>query len=91
MKYILENNARLMVMVVSDTSTLYIYEQNTLLWSCQLTFMPAMVTRGFFPSLPGSLVFLTDYGEVKCCYLGTEPELFTAPPLPGTILQVLFD
>lgn len=84
-----ENNARFMVMVISETSTLLIYEQATLLWSCQLTFMPVWISRGFFTNLPGSLVMLTDYGEVKCCYLGTEPELFTAPPLPNN--EVNFD
>lgn len=43
--------------------------------------MPLMVCRGFFAYLPGSIVMLSDNGEVKCLFLGTEPELFTAPPL----------
>lgn len=84
-----ENNARFMTMIISDTSTILIYEETTLLWSCQLTFMPLCISRGFFMNLAGSIVMFTDYGEVKCCYLGTEPELFTAPSMPSS--EVDFD
>jgi len=49
--------------------------------------MPLSIKRAFFPALPGAIVMITDSGEVKCCYLGTEPELFTAPPLPPSELD----
>jgi Bardet-Biedl syndrome 9 protein len=29
----------------------------------------------------GVLVLLSERGELQCCYLGTEPSLFVAPPL----------
>jgi len=32
-------------------------------------------------SMNGVLVLLSDQGELQCCYLGTEPSLFMAPPL----------
>jgi Bardet-Biedl syndrome 9 protein len=32
-------------------------------------------------SMKGVLVLLSDEGQLQCCYLGTEPSLFMAPPL----------
>jgi len=31
--------------------------------------------------MQGVLVLLSGTGELQCCYLGTEPALFVAPPL----------
>jgi Bardet-Biedl syndrome 9 protein len=31
--------------------------------------------------MSGILVLLSERGELQCCYLGTEPSLFMAPPL----------
>jgi Bardet-Biedl syndrome 9 protein len=31
--------------------------------------------------MKGVLVLLSDQGDIQCCYLGTEPSLFVAPPL----------
>ena len=31
--------------------------------------------------MSGVIVLLSDSGELQCCYLGTEPSLFVAPPL----------
>jgi Bardet-Biedl syndrome 9 protein len=31
--------------------------------------------------MKGVLVLLSGTGELQCCYLGTEPALFVAPPL----------
>lgn len=37
--------------------------------------------RANFWNLKGCLVLLSDEGRLECCYLGTEPSLFVAPPL----------
>lgn len=31
--------------------------------------------------MSGILVLLSEQGELQCCFLGTEPSLFVAPPL----------
>lgn len=33
----------------------------------------------------GAIVLLSDQGELNCCYLGTKPTLFVAPPLENSI------
>lgn len=35
--------------------------------------------------ITGSLVLLSHEGELACCYLGTKPTLFVAPPLENSV------
>lgn len=70
-----------MVLTVSETDTLLIYENGTLKWSARLSLSPMSVHRAFFPGMKGALVFLSEDGSLRISYLGTEPVLFTAPPL----------
>ncbi|XP_023709246.1 protein PTHB1 isoform X3 [Cryptotermes secundus] len=88
--YFIEPDGRLMVLIVSETNTLLVYEHTKLLWSAQLFVAPVAVTRATFEvinssqqklSMKGVLVLLSDQGELQCSYLGTEPSLFMAPPL----------
>lgn len=72
---------KLMILVVSETNTLLIYENATLRWSARLSLSPIALSRGSFVSIKGVLVFLSEEGALQICYLGTEPILFTAPPL----------
>lgn len=68
-------------MVVSETSTLLIYNNTTLKWSAQLSFLPISIARGFLLNVKGVIVTLSEDGTTQCSYLGTEPSLFVAPPL----------
>ncbi|KAJ9592376.1 hypothetical protein L9F63_015944, partial [Diploptera punctata] len=88
--YFLEPDGRLMVLVVTDTNTLLIYNNTRLCWSAQLIIAPIAIRRATFQavkasneksSMSGVVVLLSDSGELQCCYLGTEPSLFVAPPL----------
>ncbi|XP_069672728.1 protein PTHB1 isoform X2 [Periplaneta americana] len=90
--YFVEPDGKLMVLVVTDTNTLLVYEHARLRWSAQLIVTPVAITRGTFEmlnhnvpqqksSLSGVVVLLSERGELQCCYLGTEPSLFKPPPL----------
>lgn len=77
-----EPGARLLVMVTSEDSKLFIYEGTTLLWSCSLLSPAISISRCFLKSLPGGLVTLSGRGIVSVGYLGTEPDLNSnAPPM----------
>ncbi|XP_012526471.2 protein PTHB1 [Monomorium pharaonis] len=79
--YVIEPDGKLMVLVIADTNTLMIYEGTTLKWSAQLPFTPVAVTRAHFQHLDGTIVVLSEEGQLEACYLGSEPSLFIAPPL----------
>lgn len=73
--YISEPGARLLVMVASEDTKLFIYENTTLLWSCELLHTPISISRCFLKGLPGGLVTLSVNGVVDVSYVGTEPDL----------------
>ncbi|CAH0604573.1 unnamed protein product [Chrysodeixis includens] len=75
-----EPGARLLVMVTSDESKLFIYEGTTLLWSCSLLSPAISISRCFLKSLPGGLVTLSSDGKVNVGYIGTEPDLNSNAP-----------
>ncbi|XP_050497856.1 protein PTHB1 isoform X2 [Diabrotica virgifera virgifera] len=68
-------------LIVSETSDLLVYENTKLKWSAKLQFLPVCLKRAFLKHVKGSLVLLSEEGRLECCYLGTEPSLFVAPPL----------
>ncbi|CAK1582085.1 unnamed protein product [Parnassius mnemosyne] len=70
-----EPGARLLVMVVSDDSRLFVYEGTTLLWACDLMTKTLSISRCFLNSLPGGIVSLGPNGVLTVNYLGTEPDL----------------
>ncbi|XP_049866625.1 protein PTHB1 isoform X2 [Pectinophora gossypiella] len=73
--YLIEPTARLLVMISSEDSKLYIYEGTTLLWSCDLLYTAVSISRCFLKYLPGGIVTLSTKGVVTVSYLGTEPDL----------------
>ncbi|KAK9889617.1 hypothetical protein WA026_006991 [Henosepilachna vigintioctopunctata] len=77
--YMLDSNV--MNIVVSETGTALIYQNTTLKWSAKLNFLPVNIKRANLWNLKGCLVMLSEEGRLECCYLGTEPSLFVAPPL----------
>lgn len=68
-------------MLISETSVLLVYENTTLKWSAHLDFLPIAISRAFLKEIKGALVLLGEEGRLECCYLGTEPSFFVAPPL----------
>ncbi|XP_050344996.1 protein PTHB1 [Nymphalis io] len=70
-----EPNSRLLVMVASEDSKLYIYEGTSLLWSCDLTHRPISIARCYLNALPGGIVTLSTKGIIHVSFLGTEPDL----------------
>ncbi|CAG9853875.1 unnamed protein product [Phyllotreta striolata] len=80
---------RVYSLVVSDTSNLLVYENTTLKWSAKLNFLPISVRRTFLKNVKGALAFLSEEGRLECCYLGTQPNLFVAPPLVERELDLL--
>lgn len=74
-----------MVMVVSETSTLLIYQGTSLKWSANLPFLPISIERVFLKHIKGAIVSLSEEGRLACSYLGTQPSLFAAPPLNSQI------
>lgn len=75
-----EPGARLLIMVSSDDSKLFVYEGTTLLWSCSLLTPAISISRCFLKSLPGGLVTLSSKGIVNVGYIGTEPDLNSNTP-----------
>lgn len=74
-----------MTMIISETSTLLIYQATTLKWSANLSFLPMSIERIFLKNIKGAIVGLSEEGQLSCSYLGTQPNLFVAPPLNSQI------
>ncbi|XP_063377929.1 protein PTHB1 [Cydia fagiglandana] len=70
-----EPGSRLLVMVTSEDSKLFVYENTTLLWSCDLPHFAISISRCFLKLLPGGVVTLSNNGTIQVSYLGTEPDL----------------
>ncbi|PSN52233.1 Protein PTHB1 [Blattella germanica] len=81
---------------LKDNGTLKFMKRLELSWSAQLISSPVAVKRAAFELmnqekeksiLNGALVLLSDSGELQCCYLGTEPSLFVAPPVERHVID----
>ncbi|XP_018324479.1 protein PTHB1 [Agrilus planipennis] len=86
--YLLGDDAKVVSLIVSETKTLLVYGNTTLLWAAQLSFLPVALSRASFPNIKGALVMLSEEGKHHCAYLGTEPHLFAAPPLSNQQLDL---
>ncbi|CAH0555835.1 unnamed protein product [Brassicogethes aeneus] len=80
---------RILTLIVSETSTLIIYQNSSVKWSAQLQFLPICITRAFLRGIWGATVLLSEEGRLECCYLGTDPSLFVAPVL--NVKEINFD
>ncbi|XP_065213240.1 protein PTHB1 [Planococcus citri] len=82
--YINDVTNELMMLNVSDSGVLFVYERTTLRWSAKLPTIPIHISKADF-GVKGALLMLSDQGDLNCCYLGTKPSLFVAPPLENSI------
>lgn len=77
--YVLEGHVY--SLIVADSNMLLIYHNTTLKWSAHLDYLPVAIHRAFLKNIKGAIVLLTEEGRLECCYLGTEPSFFVAPPI----------
>lgn len=82
---VLGEDDKIMSMIVSETSTLLIYQGTSLKWSANLSFLPICIERVFLKHIKGAIVGLSEDGQLNCSYLGTQPSVFVAPPLNNQI------
>ncbi|XP_050305272.1 protein PTHB1 [Anthonomus grandis grandis] len=77
--YVIDTN--IYTIITSETQMLLVYENTTLKWSAQSELLPVSLNKIFLKDIKGALVLLSEDGRLDCCYLGTEPSFFIAPPL----------
>ena len=80
------NSDKLVSLVATDTQTVMVFENTTLRWAAQVPFKPVAIERGCFKLTADSkellknlLVLVSKKGDIFVSYLGTDPEVFSAP------------
>ncbi|XP_065833993.1 protein PTHB1-like [Oscarella lobularis] len=68
-------------LVTSHSLQLCVYQDVQLSWASKLNSAPVAIRVGNFQNLNGVIVTLDNQGLLNCCYLGTDPSLFVAPPV----------
>ncbi|XP_022062616.2 protein PTHB1 isoform X2 [Acanthochromis polyacanthus] len=63
----------------NHTNMLLVYQDVTLKWAAQLSFVPVAVRVANFPELKGAVVSLSTDGHLLCSYMGTDPSFFSTP------------
>ncbi|KAM8967038.1 protein PTHB1 [Pelodytes ibericus] len=66
-------------LVGNHNNMLLVYQDVTLKWAAQLSYIPIAVKVASFQDLKGVIVTLSDSGQLQCSYFGTDPFLFQAP------------
>ncbi|XP_018007608.1 protein PTHB1 isoform X2 [Hyalella azteca] len=73
--------ASLFSLVASHSQTLLLYHETVLKWAAQLTCIPVALARVNLKGIKGGVALVTGSGRLQVVYLGTDPSLFTAPPI----------
>ncbi|XP_068585935.1 protein PTHB1 [Cebidichthys violaceus] len=63
----------------NHTNMLLVYQDVTLKWAAQLSFVPVAVRVANFPEIKGVVVSLSSDGHLLCSYMGTDPSFFSTP------------
>ncbi|XP_061632773.1 protein PTHB1 isoform X2 [Phyllopteryx taeniolatus] len=63
----------------NHTNMLLVYQDVTLKWAAQLSFVPVALRVANFPDLKGAVVSLSWDGHLLCSYMGTDPSFFSTP------------
>ncbi|XP_061388672.1 protein PTHB1-like [Musca vetustissima] len=80
--YYWEPTARLITIIVSETSKVFIYEMANIIWAAQFKHeSPVAIQRSNIMNLPGGIVTLSPTGKLRIGYLGSDPYIFQVPPL----------
>uniref|UniRef100_A0A672ZJ47 Bardet-Biedl syndrome 9 n=1 Tax=Sphaeramia orbicularis TaxID=375764 RepID=A0A672ZJ47_9TELE len=67
------------LLLCNHTNMLLVYQDVTLKWAAQLSFVPVAVRVASFPDLKGLVVTLSSDGHLLCSYMGTDPSFFSMP------------
>ncbi|XP_026225869.1 protein PTHB1 [Anabas testudineus] len=67
------------LLLANHTNMLLIYQDVTLKWAAQLSFVPVAMRVANFPDLKGVVVSLSSDGHLLCSYMGTDPSFFSTP------------
>uniref|UniRef100_A0A1A9V200 Protein PTHB1 n=1 Tax=Glossina austeni TaxID=7395 RepID=A0A1A9V200_GLOAU len=77
-----EPTARLITVIFSESSKLFIYENANIIWAAHIKHEPPVaIQRSNLNGLTGALVTLGPCGQLRIGYLGTDPYVFQVPPL----------
>ncbi|KAM7345537.1 Bardet-Biedl syndrome 9 [Cochliomyia hominivorax] len=80
--YYWEPMARLITIIVSESSKVFIYENASIIWAAQFKHeSPVAIQRSNIMGLPGAIVTLGPTGKLRIGYLGSDPYVFQVPPL----------
>ncbi|XP_004560188.2 protein PTHB1 isoform X1 [Maylandia zebra] len=63
----------------NHTNMLLVYQDVTLKWASQLSFIPVAVRVANFLDVKGVVVSLSSDGQLLCSYMGTDPSFFSTP------------
>ncbi|XP_049901956.1 protein PTHB1 isoform X1 [Epinephelus moara] len=63
----------------NHTNMLLVYQDVTLKWAAQLSFVPVAIRVANFPEIKGVVVSLSSDGHLLCSYMGTDPSFFSTP------------
>ncbi|XP_064466327.1 protein PTHB1-like [Ornithodoros turicata] len=74
-----ESGETVQMLVATQSSSLLIYQDTTLKWAARLDYTPVALARANVRGIKGMIVALSEGGMLSCCYLGTEPSLFSSP------------
>ncbi|XP_057195745.1 protein PTHB1 [Triplophysa rosa] len=67
------------ILMGNHNNMLLVYQDVTLKWAAQLSFVPVVIRVANFEKLKGLVVTLNSDGHLQCSYMGTDPSFFTAP------------
>ncbi|KAF2356403.1 PTHB1 N-terminal domain [Trinorchestia longiramus] len=81
--------AGLFSLVASHSQTLLLYHETVLKWAAQLPCLPVAIARVNLQGIQGGVVLVTGSGRLQVVYMGTDPSLFTAPPIEAR--EINFD
>ncbi|XP_065368292.1 protein PTHB1 [Calliphora vicina] len=80
--YYWEPTARLVTIIVSESSKIFIYENASIIWAAQFKHeSPVAIQRSNLMGLPGAIVTLGSTGKLRIGFLGSDPYIFQVPPL----------
>uniref|UniRef100_A0A667XTF0 Bardet-Biedl syndrome 9 n=1 Tax=Myripristis murdjan TaxID=586833 RepID=A0A667XTF0_9TELE len=63
----------------NHNNMLLVYQDVTLKWAAQLSYVPVAMRTASFPELKGVVVTLSSDGHLQCSYMGTDPSFFSTP------------
>lgn len=64
---------QVMILIASEYNSLLVFAQNRIKWIAQMSSKPICLLRGSINSTNGTLISLSDTGDLNCFYLGTNP------------------